>query len=80
MFHGGLIVQEESARAQRNTLGSGREPVVVLLHGSAGAGAMWRPYERLHHNEVTAPDLIGYGKAPDWRGPDKFTLGASLCG
>ncbi len=50
------------------------EPVVVLLHGSAGAGAMWQPFERFLCEGALAPDLIGYGSAPGWEGSDTFTL------
>jgi lipase len=42
----------------------------ILLHGSAASGAMWRETVRIlqqsHH--VVAPDLIGYGRSPAWRG------------
>lgn len=42
----------------------------ILLHGSAASGSMWRETVRIlqqsHH--VVAPDLIGYGRSPAWRG------------
>ncbi|MGO8917318.1 MAG: alpha/beta fold hydrolase [Stellaceae bacterium] len=41
---------------------------MVLLHGSAGSGAMWRrvadALQPLYR--TVAPDLIGYGAAPPW--------------
>ncbi|MCP3995794.1 MAG: alpha/beta hydrolase [bacterium] len=50
------------------------DPVVVLLHGSAGAGAMWQSFEQHFCEGALAPDLIGYGSAPGWEGSDSFTL------
>jgi pimeloyl-ACP methyl ester carboxylesterase len=49
---------------------------VVLLHSSASSGAQWRALaERLRGSyRVVAPDLYGYGGAPQWPGRGPFTL------
>jgi pimeloyl-ACP methyl ester carboxylesterase len=37
---------------------------ILFVHGSLSSGRMWAPYaERLGG---VAPDLVGYGRAPDW--------------
>jgi len=49
------------------TLTTPQTAAVVLLHGSASSGQMWRRYaDRLVGRRVVAPDLIGYGRAPSW--------------
>jgi pimeloyl-ACP methyl ester carboxylesterase len=49
---------------------------LVLLHGSASTGALWRGMrERLGSAyDVFAPDLIGYGAAPGWPDHRGLTL------
>ncbi len=51
---------------------------VILLHGSAGTGAMWRraaaALQPLYH--PIAPDLIGYGAAPPWSAATPLDLAA----
>lgn len=48
----------------------------VLLHSSASSGAQWRSLaQRLGPDyRVAAPDLYGYGAAPQWPGRAPFTL------
>jgi len=47
---------------------AGTGETVLLLHGSAGSGALWRPtmaaLQPLYR--AVAPDLIGYGRSPAW--------------
>jgi pimeloyl-ACP methyl ester carboxylesterase len=47
---------------------AGDGETVLLLHGSAGSGALWRETARLLRPlyRVIAPDLIGYGRSPSW--------------
>lgn len=49
---------------------------VILLHGSASAGAQWRDLaEQLGRRfRVLAPDLWGWGAAPAWPGACEFSL------
>jgi pimeloyl-ACP methyl ester carboxylesterase len=48
--------------------------LLLLLHGSAGSSALWRPLQAKFSDlyEVMAPDLLGYGTGPAARMP--FTL------
>jgi len=47
---------------------AGEGETVLLLHGSAGTGALWcqamKSLQPLYR--VVAPDLIGYGRSPAW--------------
>lgn len=49
---------------------------VVLLHASASSSAQWRSLGAALSatHTVAAPDLIGYGTTPPWRGPGEFRL------
>jgi pimeloyl-ACP methyl ester carboxylesterase len=51
---------------------------VLLLHGSAGGGALWRQTvaELQPLYRCLAPDLIGYGAAMPWPQGEPFTLDA----
>jgi pimeloyl-ACP methyl ester carboxylesterase len=51
---------------------------VLLLHGSAGGGALWRQTvaELQPLYRCLAPDLIGYGAATPWPQGEPFTLDA----
>ncbi len=54
---------------------------MVLLHGSAGSGAVWRRYvddlQALGYR-VVAPDLVGYGSSRAWPPDRRFELEAEL--
>lgn len=54
----------------------GGGPTALLLHGSAGSGALWRSLGRKleHRLRVVAPDLIGYGYSSAWPGGRPFCL------
>lgn len=49
---------------------------VVLLHASASSSAQWRFLSAAlsASHVVAAPDLVGYGTTPPWRGPGAFRL------
>jgi pimeloyl-ACP methyl ester carboxylesterase len=49
---------------------------VMFLHGSAGSSALWRQQIAAFSQtyRVTAPDLIGYGKAEPWTAGTKFSI------
>jgi pimeloyl-ACP methyl ester carboxylesterase len=53
---------------------------VVLLHGSAGTGALWRPTKSAlkPFYRCIAPDLIGYGTSAAWPTHAPFDLDAEL--
>jgi pimeloyl-ACP methyl ester carboxylesterase len=57
---------------------AGAGETVLLLHGSAASGSMWRPVmaalQPLYR--VVAPDLIGYGKSAPWTGRSAFSAAA----
>jgi pimeloyl-ACP methyl ester carboxylesterase len=60
---------------RRRTVGRAGD-TVLLLHGSAGNGALWRHAAKalglLHC--CLAPDLIGYGRSDPWPASVSFTL------
>jgi pimeloyl-ACP methyl ester carboxylesterase len=49
---------------------------VLLLHGSAGSGALWRHATKALAPlyRCLAPDLIGYGRSPPWSAGGRLTL------
>jgi pimeloyl-ACP methyl ester carboxylesterase len=55
---------------------TGAGETVLLLHSSAGSGALWRSLtERLRTRcRVLAPDLYGYGETDPWPGHRPLTL------
>ena len=57
---------------------SGTGETVLLLHGSAASGALWRqPMAALQLlYRVVAPDLIGYGKSAPWPKGKPYSLDA----
>jgi pimeloyl-ACP methyl ester carboxylesterase len=57
-----------------------RRETVVLLHGSAGTGALWRPTKSAlkPFYRCIAPDLIGYGTSAAWPTHASFDLDAEL--
>ena len=52
-----------------------REPV-LCLHSSTASGGQWRGLREALDDRyrVCAPDLYGYGDAPDWNGPGALQL------
>ncbi len=60
-------------------VGTGRE-TVVLLHGSASSGALWRHTKGALQSSYRciAPDLIGYGTSAAWPCHASFGLEAEL--
>ena len=52
------------------------KPTVIALHCSGATGAQWRQLGRDLGDRFTliAPDLIGSGKTPHWRGTHAFKL------
>jgi len=59
----------QAARAERT-------PAVIALHCSGGSGRAWRNISPALGGcfNVLAPDLIGNGTSPHWRGPGRFRL------
>jgi pimeloyl-ACP methyl ester carboxylesterase len=56
---------------------SGEGDTLLLLHGSASNGAVWRRYVDPFVNagyRVVVPDLIGYGKTSAWPRETRYTL------
>src|SRR6185436_1390772 len=53
-----------------------RTPAVIALHCSGGSGRAWRNISPALGGcfNVLAPDLIGNGTSPHWRGPGRFRL------
>lgn len=49
---------------------------VLFLHGSAGAGNLWRTQVRAFEQRygVATPDLIGYGRAAPWPAGQPFSI------
>ncbi|MEM3127363.1 MAG: alpha/beta hydrolase, partial [Candidatus Woesearchaeota archaeon] len=41
----------------------GREPALVLIHGSGSNHSMWIPYLNHFKNKIIAPDLRGHGRS-----------------
>jgi len=48
---------------------------VVALHGFAGSGADWAPFERELGCAVIAPDLLGHGAAPAPDNSEAYRVG-----
>jgi pimeloyl-ACP methyl ester carboxylesterase len=67
------------AVARSAQIATNRE-TVVLLHGSAGSGALWRHTKSALQPSYRciAPDLIGYGTSPPWPSAVSFDLDAEL--
>jgi lipase len=67
------------ANVRRAHVGTDRE-TVVLLHGSASSGALWRHTkgELQSRYRCIAPDLIGYGSSAAWPQQTAFGLDAEL--
>jgi lipase len=67
------------ANVRRAHVGTARE-TVVLLHGSASSGALWRHTkgELQSRYRCIAPDLIGYGSSAAWPQQTAFGLDAEL--
>jgi pimeloyl-ACP methyl ester carboxylesterase len=65
-----------TARPALGYVEAGTGETVLLLHGSAASGAMWRPVmaalQPLYR--VVAPDLIGYGQSAPWTGRNDFCV------
>jgi pimeloyl-ACP methyl ester carboxylesterase len=57
---------------------AGEGETVLLLHGSAGSGTLWRETARMLQPfyRVVVPDLIGYGRSPPWPAGVPFTVDA----
>jgi len=68
--------REGKRRALRTTGGKDGRETLLLLHGSAGSGALWREQARTFAPDlrVLAPDLIGYGASPPWPEARPFDL------
>jgi pimeloyl-ACP methyl ester carboxylesterase len=66
--------------AAANTFSSDGRETVICLHGSTASGRQWQPLsDRLGSRfTVHAPDLYGYGSAPEWHGRSHFTLDDEL--
>jgi pimeloyl-ACP methyl ester carboxylesterase len=64
-----------TARPALGYVEAGAGETVLLLHGSAASGAMWRPMMAALRPlyRVVAPDLIGYGKSAPWSGRHEFS-------
>lgn len=55
---------------------AGRGPAVLCLHSSASSGKQWQALSELlsDRHSVITPDLIGYGRSPDWRQANSMAL------
>jgi pimeloyl-ACP methyl ester carboxylesterase len=64
-----------TARPALGYVEAGAGETILLLHGSAASGAMWRPVMAALRPlyRVVAPDLIGYGKSAPWQGSNAFS-------
>lgn len=58
----------EAAQPALHHVAAGQGETVLLLHGSASTGALWRQTMQALQPlyRVVAPDLLGYGRSPAW--------------
>lgn len=67
----------EIEQSRINIAESGSGASVVMLHGSASAGAQWQPVmDKLPGLHIFAPDMYGCGASDDWRGTQSYCLRA----
>ena len=59
---------------------AGTGETVLLLHGSADTGALWRPAVKALQPlyRVGTPDLIGYGGSPGWRAQSRYGIDSEI--